>query len=593
MQLKYTLLSKNKKLKGTMLQVCNNERHLDILQYKAGGSLLYSRKKGMYSEDHDRQVTRMRNFLKLANDNGTDLIIAPEASVPLEIIEEIINEKSLRPERGKLWCLGVEGIAKEKYNQLVDKWKNNKKIVFVHSEIANLRKHVNTAFYFFLNSKDELAVVVQVKTGAMRDIFFEHEQDDLSLGEEIFIFDLNGNEKAKNVLATLICADILNVNATEFCANFHGKYPLILNIQMNSKPFHGKIIDFRETFFEDQRIRKGQMIVANWGRGTTIREKASTVEPPGNNDSGSVIYLSLSHNHGEDRPESLLQKSKFVCEGIGEAQKSGLEYFLTTHYELWKLQEDIEIAKYRLKKGYSDISGSEPTNRQYFPYIVGKYTYGAADELEENKGLTCDCSEMKTLLDCVKDRASDEIKICAGQSCQKCIRFYVDALIGLCLDEGILDEFMIRGDKSHRTVQALYRGSEAVDKIEKIRKLINGMETIAFPERFGLFNENRDFYFKIDQDTALRGGNNIYNLEVNCEKPKRHILVAYLGDIDFAGVKERYNNIKERIHEERQDDILLYYTDSKGLQVYDEPYTQESISPHNHDFSMDIESFKS
>lgn len=75
---------------------------------------------------------------------------------------------------------------------------------------------------------------------------------------------------AQNVFATLICADILNINCADFCSKFHGKAPVILNIQMNKKPFHEKIIGFRRTFFEDNAIRNAQMIVANWGRGTTI-----------------------------------------------------------------------------------------------------------------------------------------------------------------------------------------------------------------------------------------------------------------------------------------------------------------------------------
>lgn len=593
MQLKYTRLSKNEKLKGTMLQVCNNEKHLSVLQYKASGRLLYSHERGMYSEDHNKQVTQMRNFLHCAKDNGTDLVIAPEASVPLEIIEEIIEGENLRPDRGKLWCLGAEGIAKEEYEKLVDKWDKNNLIVFVHSTIVNLRKYVNTAFYFCLNSKDELTVVVQAKTGAMRDIFFEHEQDDLSLGEEIFIFDLNGNEKAKNVLATLICADILNVNATDFCANFHGRYPLILNIQMNSKPFHGKIIDFRETFFKDQEIREGQMLVANWGRGTTIREETSSASPSGHSDSGSAVYLSLSHNHGEDRPSILLQNPVFVREGIGEAQTSGFEFFLCRHYEVWKLHENIEVAHYVLKKGYINNTGTDPLSRRYYPYVSHKYAYKSTDKLEEYSAFTCDCSEMQELFAYVNDKASVEITACAEQTCDRCVRFYVDALISLCLDEGILDEFMIKDYKSHRAVQALYQDSKAVDKKRKMRRLVEGMNRTTFPERFGHFNENRRFYFKIDSDTAERGGNNIYNLEVKCGETKRHILVVYLGDIDSSEIEERYYNIKKKVHEDRQADILLYFTDSNGLQVYSKPYEQESILPHNHDFSINNESFKS
>lgn len=103
MTIKYTLLSGIEELKSTILQVCNSEKsNLSILQYKAFGNLFYSHERGMHSEDTAKQVTRMKQFLQLADKQSVDLVIAPEASVPLGIIHEIINGHSLRPERGKL-----------------------------------------------------------------------------------------------------------------------------------------------------------------------------------------------------------------------------------------------------------------------------------------------------------------------------------------------------------------------------------------------------------------------------------------------------------------------------------------------------------
>ena len=87
-----------------------------------------------------------------------------------------------------------------------------KDIIFVYPQTINMSKHINALFYFFQTMDDKLAVVLQAKTGAMRDVSYGHEQADLSTGEEIFILDLNGTDVAQNVFATLICADILNIN---------------------------------------------------------------------------------------------------------------------------------------------------------------------------------------------------------------------------------------------------------------------------------------------------------------------------------------------------------------------------------------------
>lgn len=594
MSIKYTSLSENTKIKGTRLQICSGEeKSVSVLQYKAQGRLLYSHAKGIYSEDREKQIKQIHEFLKIANDNGTDLVVTPEASVPLDIIKDIIDDKEKRPEEGKLWCLGAEGISKQDYTLLVDEWSKRQDIVFVWPQDIRKKKHINALFYFFQTANDQLAVVLQVKTGAMRDISFSNEQADLSTGQEIFVLDLNGMNVADNVLATLICADILNVNCADFCKEFHGKSPVILNIQMNSKPFHQKIIGFRRTFFEDNDIRNAQMIVANWGRETTIHEEGRKQVDEGYSDSGSTVYFSLGNNHGQSSISSIFENRNFIIKGIGENQKSGLEYFLTHQYEIWKIQEEIQIVYYEKKVGNSKNFERDMMRRQFFPFIVKKYRYNDENVLEEDKEICCDCDEMLEVLETFGQKASFDIRNCASKNCKECMRFYVDALISWCLGEEISDEFLVENGIAGRTVQALYQDGKEKRKKVSLKRLVHGIETERFPERFGEFNENKDFYFEIDHDTASRGGNNRYNLVMKCKKSGyKRLLVVFLGDMALGEVRRRYSEIRESLHIDRKDDILIYYMDINGIQIYKEPYEQESILPHNSDYSADIESFK-
>lgn len=594
MSVKYTFSSENENMQGTKLQICSDEkRSVSVLQYKVQGCLLYSHERGMYSEDKRRQVKQIHEFLKIANSHGIDLVVTPEASVPIEIIEEIIDGSEVRPEKGKLWCLGVEGIAKKDYELLIDKWNKIQDITFVYPQTINMSKHINALFYFFQTIGNKLAVVLQAKTGAMRDVSYSHEQADLSTGEEIFILDLNGTDVAQNVLATLICADILNINCADFCSKFHGKSPVILNIQMNSKPFHDKIIGFRRTFFEDNDMRNAQMIVANWGCGTTIHMEEEDNKDKGYSDSGSTIYFSLGNNHWQNSISSIFENRDFIMKGIGESQKSGLEYFLTRQYEIWKIQEEIQVAYYEKKVGNSKSFERDIMGRQFYPFIVQKYRYNDKDILEEDKENRCDCDEMKEILNTMQHRASDDIKSCANKNCKDCSRFYADALISWCLGEEISEEFLVENGKAHRTVQALYQGDKDRDKKRQLKGLMRGVETIPFPERFGDFNENRDFSFEIDHDAAERGGNNKYNLVLKCKKSGyKRLLVIFLGDMDIGDVRRRYTEIKKSVHIDRQDNILIYYVDMDGIHIYTEPYEQESILVHNADYSADIESFK-
>ena len=594
MSLKYTFLSENANMKGTRLQICNDEkRSVSVLQYKAQGCLLYSHEKGMYSEDKNRQIKQIHEFLKIADSYGIDLVVTPEASVPLDVVEKIIDGNEVRPEKGKLWCLGVEGIAKKDYKLLIDEWVKRQDITFVYSQPINMSKYINALFYFFQTVDNKLAVVLQAKTGAMRDVSFSHEQADLSTGEEIFILDLNGTDVAQNVLATLICADILNINCADFCSKFHGKSPVVINIQMNPKPFHERIIGFRRTFFEDNDMRNAQMIVANWGCGTTIHVEGTGNGDTGYSDSGSTVYFSLGNNHWQDSINSIFENRDFIINGIGENQKSGLEYFLTRQYEIWKIQEGIQVAYYEKKVGNSKSFERDAMGRQFFPFIVQKYRYNDENILEEDKENRCDCDEITEILNTFQHRASDDIKNCANKNCKECTRFYAETLISWCLGEKISDEFLVENGKAHRTVQTLYQDGKDRDKKAKLKRLMQSVETKPFPERFGEFNENRDFSFEIDHDAAERGGNNKYNLVLKCNKSGyKRLLVIFLGEMDIGDVRRQYTEIKKSVHIDRQDNILIYYADMGEIQIYTEPYEQESILAHNADYSADIESFK-
>ena len=209
----------------------------------------------------------------------------------------------------------------------------------------------------------------------------------------------------------------------------------------------------------------------------------------------------------------------------------------------------------------------------------------------------CDCDEMQEILKIMKKKASMDVEQCAKKDCEhckECKRFYADALVSLCLDESILEEYEIKDGKSRRAVQALYKDCRDTDKKRMLQQLVDGVEEKMFPQRFGEFNENPNMKFEINRDAAKTGGNYKYNLVLKGSDensyPKR-ILVVFLGSMDIAEVRHRYTEIKKEIHEDKQNDILLFYLDAKGKHIYAEPYEQESITAHNNDFSQNIESF--
>ncbi len=591
--IKYTCLSEKKELEGTLLHVCSDDEvKFSVLQYKSQGNLIYSSDRGMYSEDSDKQKREIENFLMLALKENVELAVAPEAAVPLEIIKKIVDGMIKRPRKGKLWCLGVEGIPLDEYEDNLTEWNNMDDIVVIDSEIGNEKKYVNAAFYLFTTADRKLAIVIQAKTGGMRDIGFTNEQNDLSRGNEIFILDLNGVQEAKNVLAVLVCADVFHVNSVEFCSKFHGKNPLVLHIQMNPKPYYKEIIEFRKALFQDLAIRFSQVVTVNWGRYTSIRFEDKKVDEKDRlayTDSGSTVYMSLGLNHGYREFREVLKHKEFI-KHIGETQSLGFEYFLTPKYEIWKIQEEVQIVNYYVRKSYCN-SAMEPIERKFMPYLVNKYIYNENGLIVKNSQVTCDCNEMQEIMDSIGKRAMQDMKTCVGKTCKECIRFYVDTLVSLCLGEEIGDEYLIRDGKSGRAVQTLYQNCRDTKKKLLLRELVEELEKLNFPDRFGEFNENDSFCFTVNRDCAINGGNYKYNLELKTGSRTKRILVIYIGHEDLDHAKMRYLDIRNSLHEDKKDDILLYYSDREGIKVYDEPYKEESILKHNSSFSADIESY--
>ena len=593
MAIKYIKLSEYEELKGTSLQVCNDtDVNFSILQYKAQGKLLYSHDRGIYSENAERQKRQMEAFLIKARKEAVDLAITPEASVPWDTMEKLLDGELKFPRRGKLWFLGMEGIALDDFEDTVDVWEKRSNAVIIYSKIGTENKYVNAAIYLFRTKNDKPALVIQAKTGGMRDISFANEQNDLSLGEEIFLLDLNGEAAAQNIVAGMICADIFKINVTDFCGNFHGKSPLVLHIQMNPKPYYSEMANIRNTFFSDPEIRRSQIITANWGRNTTIRQEGCPLDEKTKEehlDSGSTVYMHLLLNHESSEFHEILRQESFI-KHMGEVQKQGFEYFLTKKCEMWKIQEAIDIISYRMKKGFC-MDRQDITTRKFMPYITCKSKFDSDDGLviAQNEN-NCDCGEMQEVLEFFEHNCRD-MKICAEKSCKECRRFYVDVLVSLFLGEEVQEEYMASGEQSKRVVQTLAQYCKDHEKKNLLKELVRELKERRMPERFGAFNQEDSFLFAIDENCARTGGNFKYNMRLKDETQGiKRLLVVYIGHMDYAEAKKRFGEIRDSVHEDMTDKILLYYLSSSGIAAYDEPYTEESIQKHNNDFCKDTES---
>src|ERR1700724_193429 len=61
--------------------------------------------------DHAAAVSQFSDFLRLAVENDSDVVLSPEYSCPWEAMTQAVKEKTL-PKSGKLWVLGCEAITR-------------------------------------------------------------------------------------------------------------------------------------------------------------------------------------------------------------------------------------------------------------------------------------------------------------------------------------------------------------------------------------------------------------------------------------------------------------------------------------------------
>jgi hypothetical protein len=60
--------------------------------------------------DHQTAVSQFSDFLRLAIEKDSDLVLSPEYSCPWEVLTNAIAQQSL-PRAGKIWMLGCEAIT--------------------------------------------------------------------------------------------------------------------------------------------------------------------------------------------------------------------------------------------------------------------------------------------------------------------------------------------------------------------------------------------------------------------------------------------------------------------------------------------------
>jgi hypothetical protein len=484
----------------------------------------------------------------------------------------------------------MSGISKNEFLKFIS-FLNGKEDVNIYIENnINYRTHVNSLFYLFRLDVNTLAIVIQLKNNHMADRGIEHEADDLTKGNTIYIFDLNGGEDTKNVLVTLICADAIQLSMSELITNLKYKHPLVVNAQCNSKPFDHRFVRNRSFISSDQSISKQRQIIVNWAKGTKI-EKAFTIC-----DSGNTYYNYLGVS-GHSHLKSICSDQEVFTHRM-KNQIKGCTYFANDSVNIWRFPNDENILKFYVKK--EDVFGVNPTLSSNFdPVIKEKYKY-EKDEWVQNEKYCLRMEEDKSSQFYMSDNKLLRPLIfqqCKDNTCNdKCIWLYNDYFLSICLGGELKNEFKCDGEISNRALIAM--NDDSVERTSRKRELFSTLvkllETNEIPDELNVFSNN--VKFEIDCNAAECGSNNIYNVVVDTIKEgfsnwsiKKGIF-AVIDTTQLETVEKVYSTLYQSTNEDNRDQILLYYRKDDKYIAYKKPHESKSIVPSNSTFTRNTTS---
>lgn len=288
---------------------CARGNVVKIAQWQPAGELAFSEKQGFYCKSNGHAKKGLE-FLRSAVDAKADLVITPEYSLPWQVLEDIVLNRTVEPRNSKLWCLGMEGISFDNLEAFLNKYNSgdNLRIIVEDLDGLNPKSFCSCIAYLFCVGK-KMICLIQLKTTPASDKWVELESGGLTVGNSIYYFT---DKENRNCLFSYICADALNQ-------------------------------DIKRNFF-DYSQHSIRMIAVNWSKGTVLKleNKDISIE-----ESYSAFYDNKSVE--DDILAELIKKNKM--KGVNLAKEKYISRrkfsFLEDEFRYFNINESEQDFKVR------------------------------------------------------------------------------------------------------------------------------------------------------------------------------------------------------------------------------------------------------
>lgn len=210
------------------LQVCISDcKPIQVLQWQCQDEPTADLERGVYTTN-PLHISKAINFVHLAKETCSDLVLTPEYSFPCEVLDSVVENRELWPERGSLWCLCMQGYARQEFAKKLEQWTRNDTLI-IRSAFEQIlgRYFVDALIYLFILDDGRLCILPQLKTTPMAERWNDHEVRGLCTSDLIYIFDLYGNSDDQNRFLSILCSDALSVKAQDILDHTKGKQQII------------------------------------------------------------------------------------------------------------------------------------------------------------------------------------------------------------------------------------------------------------------------------------------------------------------------------------------------------------------------------
>ncbi|WP_158289527.1 hypothetical protein [Paenibacillus flagellatus] len=282
-----------------------------LLRLQCRGELDADERRGPHVRD-EAHVALCRDMLRIARETTADVVLTPEYSFPLEMIDEMTANPELQPPSGKLWCLACQGEERARFEDRLGSWGRHGRAQVVRPLPGEYEPSdfVCALLYVFMGSDDHtLCIVPQYKLYASADPELYCEGVALTRGTAVYAFGSDG----PNRLCSIICADAFHPELEAGHFFREGESWIVLHPQLNKRPRHGDMVRLRDSFYSRTAGRGVVYVTSNWAESTTVRlpQQAMTVSTP-----WSCVYM----KHTDEWVDSLRRaRSDNLPKGLGFA----------------------------------------------------------------------------------------------------------------------------------------------------------------------------------------------------------------------------------------------------------------------------------